>query len=262
MEHAESSRPAATSGRWIVLWRLIRPRFGLLAAAVVLGLVASAMELAIPLVTQRILDSLGAPTALLQPVGLLFASLVVAAVFNWWQWVLIRRLAEDIVYDARERMIRGLVRARLLPLLRFPTGELVTRVTSDSVLLWEAASSSAIGLINGSVAIFGALVLMGVLDPVLLAVTLGALVIVAAGTAMHMPAIAGMQERALASLGDLYRRMVQTLSLPSCRADLDREFEREAHVCGLAPSFRRRFPGPSTMTLAAARCGIWRARFE
>lgn len=210
-EHAESSHPAATAGRWAVLWRVIRPRRGLLAAAVLLGFIASAMELAIPLATQKILDSLGAPTALLQPVGILFALLIVAAVFNWWQWVLVGRLAEGIVYDAREGMLRRFVRARLLPLLRFPTGELVTRVTSDSVLLREAASSSAIGLINGSVAIVGALVLMAVLDPVLLAVTLGALVIVGAGTALLMPAIAGMQERAQASLGDLGSELEGTL---------------------------------------------------
>jgi ABC-type multidrug transport system fused ATPase/permease subunit len=207
---AEPFHPA-TTGRWTVLWRVIRPRRGLLAVAVLLGFVASAMELAIPLATQRILDSLGVAAALLQPVSILFALLVVAAVFNWWQWVLVGRLAEGIVYDARESMLRRFVRARLLPLLRFPTGELVTRVTSDSVLLREAASSSAIGLINGSVAIVGALVLMAVLDPVLLAVTLGALVIVGAGTAMLMPAIAGMHERAQAALGDLGSELEGTL---------------------------------------------------
>lgn len=50
----------------------------------------------------------------------------------------------------------------------------VTRVTSDTVLLREAASESLIGLINGTVMLVGSLVLMGVLDPVLLATTVAA----------------------------------------------------------------------------------------
>ncbi len=49
-----------------------------------------------------------------------------------------------------------------------PTGELVTRVTSDTGLLHEA-SSSLVGLINARLAMVATLVLMGVLDLVLLA---------------------------------------------------------------------------------------------
>ncbi len=92
---------------------------------------------------------------------------------SWWQWRVLGAMAEHVVYDVREGMIRRYLQAKVLPLLARPSGELVTRVTSDSVLLREAASSSVIGLINAFVLLIGTLVLMAVLDLVLALATVG-----------------------------------------------------------------------------------------
>ncbi|MEU0937110.1 ABC transporter transmembrane domain-containing protein [Embleya sp. NPDC005971] len=84
-----------------------------------------------------------------------------------------------------------------------PPGELVTRVTSDTVLLREAASSSLVNLVNGSVSLVGTIVLMAVLDVPLLLCTLAALVVIAVLVGLLMPPIARAQEQAQASLGNL-----------------------------------------------------------
>lgn len=84
----------------------------------------------------------------------------------------------------------------MLHLLTRPAGELVTRVTSDSVLLREAASSSLVQLVNGVVMLIGTLVLMVVLDiPLALTTILTVVAIMGIFTAL-MPAIAVAQERA------------------------------------------------------------------
>ena len=59
-------------------------------------------------------------------------------------------MGERVVLDARTAMMRALPAARPVPgdAPSARAGELVTRVTSDTVLLSEAASSSLVGIIN------------------------------------------------------------------------------------------------------------------
>lgn len=192
-----------TRDPWQLLWKHARGRLPQLVLALVLGLAVSASGLVSPLATKGIIDSLGAGESLTGPVALLVALLVVGALVSWWQWFILGKLAEDIVFDAREGMLRRFLRARVVPLLQRPTGEMVTRVTSDSVLLREAASSSIIGLLNGAVMLVGTIVLMAVLDVPLVLVTVLAIGVVVVLFATLMPAIGRAQERSQAALGSL-----------------------------------------------------------
>jgi ABC-type multidrug transport system fused ATPase/permease subunit len=186
-----------------ILRSFARPHLGTLALGLVLALAGSAMGLATPLVTKWVLDSLGASASLAAPLGALLALLVLGAVVWIGQWTLLGTLGERVVLEARESMVRRFLRATVPGLTRRPTGELVTRVTSDTVLLREAVSSSLVGLVNGVVMLVGTLVLMAVLDLVLLATTVAAVVVVILLFAALMPGIAKAQERAQEHVGQL-----------------------------------------------------------
>lgn len=135
--------------RLSVLWGFARPHRGKLVLALMLGLGVSAAELATPLVTRWVLDAIGLPgNRFGAPVMLLAGLIVVGTILSWRQWIVLGTLAENIVYDARQGMVLRFLRARLTPLQARPSGEMVTRVTSDTVLLREAASSSAVGLVT------------------------------------------------------------------------------------------------------------------
>lgn len=221
MSHALALGPGALSAdpdtparstKLSVLWGFVRPYRGKLAFALALGLGVSAAELATPLVTRWVLDAIGTPGSRFGgPVILLAGLIVVGAILSWRQWIVLGTLAENIVYDARGGMIRRFLRARLLPLQVRSAGELVTRVTSDTVLLREAASSSAVGLVNSTVTILGTLVLMLYLHPLLGAVAIGAMVLIAAVFAVLMPAIGRAQEDAQGALGNLGGSLATTL---------------------------------------------------
>ncbi|MCA2217188.1 ABC transporter ATP-binding protein [Jidongwangia harbinensis] len=197
--------------RLALLWRYARPRARVLIGALVLGLFVSALNLANPLVTKWVLDSLAGGGTLVTPVLLLVGLLVIGAAVSWWQWTILGALAEHIVYDVRDGMIRRFLRAKVFPLLRRSPGELVTRVTSDSLLLREATSSSIIGLVNGAIMLVGTIVLMAVLDLPLVAATLTAVLIVVIIFVALMPAIATAQEKAQDSLGALGGALEGTL---------------------------------------------------
>ncbi|MFD5133350.1 ABC transporter ATP-binding protein [Streptomyces olindensis] len=186
-----------------ILWSFARPHKGALALALVLALVGSGMGLATPMVTKGVLDALGGSASLRGPLLALLFLLVVGSAVTYWQWTLIGALGERVVLRARESMVRRFLRATVTAVTRRPPGELVTRVTSDTVLLHQAATGAPVGLINAVVMLVGTLALMAVLDLVLLGTVAAAVLVVGVLFAVLMPGIATAQQRAQDHLGRL-----------------------------------------------------------
>ena len=186
-----------------MLWSYARPHTRTLVLGTLLGLFGTAVTLATPMATKWVLDELGTDTSLAAPVTILVVLLVVGTVASLAQSVLLGRLAETIVLDARRGLIQRLFLARLDQVQRFRTGELVTRVTSDTVLLREATTNSLVQLVNGVVSLVGTIVLMAVLDWPLLLMTLGAIVVVGALFGVLVPQIGRAEKKAQDSLGEL-----------------------------------------------------------
>ncbi|WBB67969.1 ABC transporter ATP-binding protein [Micromonospora sp. WMMD812] len=193
---------SAALPRLRLLVSFIAPHRMTMLLGLVLGLVANAAGLATPMVTKWVLDTLGAGESMARPIGALLVLVLVGAAITLWQWRLLGALAEHIVLDARTAIIGRYFRARIGELQRRPSGELVTRVTSDTALLHEA-SGSIVGLVNSAIALLGTLVLMGVLDLFLLGCTIAAVVVVAAIMGALLPAIGKATTAAQESVGRL-----------------------------------------------------------
>ena len=204
------STPVPTSGLSI-LRSFARPHLGTLALGLVLALAGSATSLATPLVTKWVLDSLDASASLTGPISALLVLLIVGATIWIGEWILLGTLGARVVLEARQSMVRRFLRATVPGITRRPSGELVTRVTSDTVLLDEAVASSLVGLANGVVMLVGTLVLMAVLDPVLLATTFAAVVVVVVLFAVLMPGLARAEERTQEHVGRLGGALETTL---------------------------------------------------
>ncbi|SDM22942.1 ABC transporter ATP-binding protein [Allokutzneria albata] len=186
-----------------VLWSFVHPHRKVLLAGLLLALGATGAALATPMVTKAVLDALALSASVSGPVTLLVVLLVAGSLFGLGQWTLLGRLAERIVLDARTSMVRRLFRVRVAELSNRTSGELVTRVTSDTVLLREAAAASLVDFVNGTVLLVGSLVLMATLDWVLLSTTIGMLALVGISVAVLMPSMSGAQRQAQAAVGRL-----------------------------------------------------------
>ncbi|MBU2667408.1 ABC transporter ATP-binding protein/permease [Actinoplanes bogorensis] len=256
-----------------ILLRLLRPHWKVLLLGLVLGLISNAANLAAPLATKRIIDTLGTGDALAGPITLLLVLVVIGAVIGLWQWILMGTLAEQVVLDARLSVIQRYFRARLAELTGRPTGELVTRVTADPGLLHQA-SSSIVGLVNASLAFIATLVLMGTLDLVLLLCTLAAVVIVGAVMAVLLPTISKAQKAAQDAVGDLGGELEGTLramrTVKASRAE-ERQGGRIEADARRAAAFNIRaarraawvwttsWSGVSLAIIAVLGVGAWRA---
>ncbi|MFF4350080.1 ABC transporter ATP-binding protein [Streptomyces sp. NPDC001530] len=174
---AETDVPA-----WRLLLGYVRPHRWALLAGALLALATGATGLVLPLVARGLIDDLSHD----RPIGralLGMAALVVtnAAVGALGSYVL-RRTAESVVLGARRALSSYLLRLRIPAVDRSEPGDLMARITSDTTLLREVTTDSLVGLGTGGLTLVATVVMMGLVDVVLLGVTLG--VILCAGTVL------------------------------------------------------------------------------
>jgi ATP-binding cassette subfamily C protein len=94
----------------------------------------------------------------------------------------LRRTAESVVLGARRALSSYLLRLRITAVDRSEPGDLMARITSDTTLLREVTTDSLVGLGTGGLTLVATVVMMGLVDPVLLGVTLA--VVFGAGTVL------------------------------------------------------------------------------
>ncbi|MEV4969680.1 ABC transporter ATP-binding protein [Streptomyces scopuliridis] len=207
---AQTPEPPATPPLRVLL-RYARPHRTVLLATLLLVLAASAAGLVQPLVAQHVLDGLSDGRGVLGPVLLLAALVVLGAgltgLQSWWQ----QRTSERVVRQIRRDLVFRLIRLRVPELDRRPPGDLISRVTSDSALVQNAATEGLVMVSNGVLSILGAVVLMGVVHLGLLGVTAAVLIAVALVMVLVLPRIREAVARAQESVGAVGAALDRTL---------------------------------------------------
>ena len=143
----------------------------IMVVIIVLSVLGAAASLAQPLLVQRVIALVQDGRSLGRLVWLLVALVVVAGLLSGFQHYLLQRTGEGVVLSSRRRLVGSLLR---LPVSQFDarrTGDLVSRVGSDTTLLRAVLTQGLVEAIGGSLTFVGALVGMFLIDPVLLGLT-------------------------------------------------------------------------------------------
>ncbi|MFD8201936.1 ABC transporter ATP-binding protein [Streptomyces sp. NPDC059701] len=169
---------------WRLLLGYVRPHRWALLGGALLSLLTGVTGLLLPLVARGLIDDLSHDRAitgaLLAMSGLVVANAVVGALGSY----VLRRTAESVVLGARRSLASYLLRLRIPAVDRTEPGDLMARVTSDTTLLRTVTSDSLVGLGTGGLTLVATVVMMGLVDPVLLGVTLA--VIAGAGAVIGL----------------------------------------------------------------------------
>jgi ABC-type multidrug transport system fused ATPase/permease subunit len=189
------------SGTWRVLLGYVRPHRWTLAAGGALSLVTAASGLALPLVARQLIEQLGAHRPVNGAVMLMTGLVLTNAVLGALGGYMLRRTAESVVLTARQGLVARLLRLRVAALDRSEPGDLMSRVTADTTLLREVTTDSLVGGVTGVITLTATIVMMGLLDLVLLAVTLAALCVAAVVIGLLVPQINRAARRAQESVG-------------------------------------------------------------
>ncbi|MGC9540484.1 ABC transporter ATP-binding protein [Streptomyces sp. UG1] len=173
--------PAAPS-TWRLLLGYVRPHRWTLLVGALLSLVTGATGLLLPLVARELIDDLSHDRAITGALLIMSALVVANAALGALGSYVLRRTAESVVLGARRALSSYLLRLRITAVDRSEPGDLMARITSDTTLLREVTTDSLVGLGTGGLTLVATVAMMGLVDPVLLAVTLA--VILGAGTVL------------------------------------------------------------------------------
>ncbi|MEU2402238.1 ABC transporter ATP-binding protein [Streptomyces pseudogriseolus] len=186
---------------WRLLLSYVRPHRWALLGGALLSLATGATGLALPLVARQLIDDLAhdraVTGALLLMSALVIGNTVLGAVGSY----VLRRAAESVVLGARRTLSSYLLRLRIAAVDRTEPGDLMARVTSDTTLLREVTTDSLIGLGTGGLTLVATVALMGYVEPVLLAVTLGVLVLAGVLLGVVVPRIRRASKQAQDAVG-------------------------------------------------------------
>ncbi|HWM34037.1 MAG TPA: ABC transporter ATP-binding protein [Pseudolysinimonas sp.] len=142
-----------------------------LIAVVALSLAGAAASLAQPILVSQVIGVVESGRPLGALVWLLVGLVVTAGALSGLQHYLLQRTGTSVVLSARRRLVGRMLR---LPIAEFDqrrTGDLVSRVGSDTTLLYAVITQGLVDAIGGAVVFVGALVAMLVIDPLLLGLT-------------------------------------------------------------------------------------------
>ncbi|GIJ51581.1 ABC transporter [Virgisporangium aliadipatigenens] len=226
----------------------VRPHRAALVTVGTLSLVSAGGTLLQPLLTRRVLDTIGAGQPVARHVAALVALLAAVAAIGATRDFILQRAGEGLVRDARTRLAGHLLR---LPIAEYDTrrtGDLLSRVGADTTLLRAVITSGILDSVSGVVMVTGAAVAMIVLDPLLFGVTLiGLAVGLGVGVTFARrvrPAARAAQERLGEMTSTVERALTAARTIRASRAE-----ERETAAVAAAAS-------------AAYDAGIRTARLE
>jgi ABC-type multidrug transport system fused ATPase/permease subunit len=188
---------------WQALYAHFRPHRWTVALGASMALVGTIAGLAQPLAAKSLVERLGEDDSITGILLLLTALVVIGTAIEAVGAYILERTAESVVLAARRTLIGRLLRLRLPEMERTQPGDLMSRVTSDTTLLKAVTTQSIVSAVTGGLAFVATIVLMGVMDLVLLGVTLGVIVLIGGAVALVMPQISRSTKRAQEAVGDI-----------------------------------------------------------
>lgn len=141
---------------------------GVLIVVAVLSVFVALATLAQPLLVGQIIERVQNGEALGYLVWGLVVLVVVSSILSGYQHYLLQRTGTAVVYSSRRQLIARILR---LPISEFDarrTGDLVSRVGTDTTLLYAVLTQGLADAVGNSLVFVGAIVAMAFIDPVLL----------------------------------------------------------------------------------------------
>jgi ATP-binding cassette subfamily B protein len=205
-----------------------------LVVVAVLSVLGAFATLAQPLLVGQVIERVQIGETLGPLVWLLIALVVVASVINGYQHYLLQRTGTAVVYSSRRKLIARIFH---LPISEFDarrTGDLVSRVGTDTTLLYAVLTQGLADAVGNSLIFVGALVAMAVIDPILLAlivVVIGVSVVVVVLLSGRIRTASTEQQVKVGELASGVERAVGSIRTVRAAGATEREI---ASVSGLA----------------------------
>jgi len=204
--------PATTPASPGDLLTLAGNRRGLLALAGILALLGSGLTLAIPSFIAKFFSSGSFTLPGIRLVGAFLGLILASGVATVFQHYYLQKVGESIVNDARRKLSRHLLRLQIKEYDERKTGDLISRVASDTSRLRTGFLQVFLAGTTGIPLILGAGVIMLVIDPVLLGTAVTFIILLSILIAVISRVVQGTSLAAQHELGELTSRVERDMT--------------------------------------------------
>ena len=208
-------RPGKDSGpkaKFSQLVPYMKEQRGLLVIAVVFSLLGAGVNLAQPLVVGQIISAVQNNHDVL-PLGIaLLVITLLSAVTSGAMYLVLAKAGEGVVFSARKKLSTRLLR---LPIQEYDlrrTGDLVSRVGSDTTLLRAALTQGLIDGAGGALIFVGSVIAMAFIDWLLLVLTLIMIAVAVAAIGITSRRIRAATTKAQERVGNMSAAVERALS--------------------------------------------------
>jgi ABC-type multidrug transport system fused ATPase/permease subunit len=214
---------AGAPERLFILREIFRGRRLQLAGIVGLSLIATAATLVLPWTVGKLLQAIQQGGGLAEWTWLMVAVGLGSAIANALATYLLSRIGHQLVWRLRERSMRHSIGLGLRTARQEGTGNLATLLTADASAVKSIVDIGPIQLPMSLVTLVGTMVIMGVLDWILLVITLAAFLVAVAVVAVVVIALRRKYVAIQNQVGSLTEHFVATLEsltvIKACRAE-------------------------------------------
>ncbi len=199
-----------------------------LIVVAVLSVFGAATSLAQPLLVGQLIDAVQSDQGLGILVWLLVGLVIVSSIISGYQHYLLQRTGTAVVYSSRRKLISRILH---LPISEFDarrTGDLVSRVGTDTTLLYAVLTQGLADAVGSAILFLGALIAMLVIDPVLLlliVVVIGASVVVVTALSGRIRTASTAQQEKVGELASGVERAVGSIRTVRASGATERETE-------------------------------------
>ena len=194
------------------LFRLAKGRGRLLVGVGLLAIVSSGLTLAIPSFISRLFSSGTFKFPGMGMIGAFLGLILASGVATVFQHYYLQKVGESIVNDARRKLSRHLLRLQIKEYDERKTGDLISRVASDTARLRTGFLQIFVAGTTGIPLILGAGVIMLVIDPVLLGTAVTFIILLSILIAVISRVVQGTSLAAQHELGELTSRVERDMT--------------------------------------------------
>ena len=199
-----------------------------LIVVAVLSVFGAATSLAQPLLVGQLIEAVQSDQGLGILVWALVGLVIVSSIISGYQHYLLQRTGTAVVYSSRRKLISRILH---LPISEFDarrTGDLVSRVGTDTTLLYAVLTQGLADAVGSAILFLGALIAMLVIDPVLLlliVVVIGASVVVVTALSGRIRTASTAQQEKVGELASGVERAVGSIRTVRASGATERETE-------------------------------------
>jgi ATP-binding cassette subfamily B protein len=183
-----------------------------LVVAIVLSLIGAVVSLAQPLVVGQVITAVQNGEDVGQLALILVLVIFGSGIASGFMYYVLAKAGEGVVLSARNKLA---VRLLKLPILEYDlrrTGDLVSRVGSDTTLLRAVLTQGLIDAAGGVLIFVGAIIAMAFIDPFLLLLTLAMISVAVASIVVSARQIRAATTKAQQRVGDMAASVERALS--------------------------------------------------